>query len=235
MKQEIHKASTRGHANHGWLDSHHSFSFAHYYNPERMRFGLLRVLNDDVVSKGAGFGTHPHDNMEIVSIPLKGALAHRDSTGTEEVINTNDVQIMSTGSGLSHSEYNASKDDFVNFLQLWVLPKERNIIPRYDQKTFLPETRENKWQVIVAPDNKEALWINQDAWFSLGKFDSDKPTSYKINKAGNGVYLFLIEGSIELNGEKLEKRDAIGLQELDLVDIKVLEKCEILAVEVPMG
>ena len=183
MKTIFHPAAERGHVNFGWLDSHHSFSFGHWHNAEKMHFGALRVLNDDVVNAGAGFGTHPHDNMEIVSIPLSGALAHKDSTGTSEVINTGDVQIMSAGSGLSHSEFNASKTDPVNFLQVWVFPKQRNIKPRYDQKTFNANDRLNKWQAVVSADEKDqAVWINQDAKFSLATIEAGKKT---------GVYQFI--------------------------------------------
>ncbi len=235
MKMDIHKANSRGHANHGWLNSYHSFSFAHYHNPQRMGFGLLRVLNDDVVAGGAGFGTHPHDNMEIVSIPLKGALAHSDSTGTEGIIKTNDVQIMSAGSGLTHSEYNASKNEEVNFLQIWVFPKEKNITPRYEQKTYSPENRLNKWQTVVAPDNGEALWINQDSWFSLGKFEKGASTNYKLNKSNNGMYLFIIEGSIKINNEILEKRDALAISGGEDIQIEILEDAELLMIEVPMS
>lgn len=236
MKKTLHKANSRGLANHGWLLSRHTFSFAGYYNPDRIRFGLLRVLNDDIVQPGEGFGTHPHDNMEIVSIPLKGELAHRDSEGHEKVIYTHDVQIMSAGSGLTHSEYNHSKKDEVNFLQIWVFPKERNIRPRYDQRTFAPEKRINKIQTVVSPENSEdALWINQDAYFSLAKQEEGKELEYLINHKGNGLYVFVIEGSIEIEGEKLERRDAIGLEDIESVNIKALSDSDILLIDVPMA
>ncbi|RPI12797.1 MAG: pirin family protein [Ignavibacteriae bacterium] len=235
MKKTIHKANSRGLANHGWLLSRHTFSFAGYHDPERIRFGLLRVLNDDIVAPGMGFGEHPHDNMEIVSIPLKGELAHKDSEGHEKVIYTNDVQIMSAGSGLTHSEYNHSKENEVNFLQIWVFPKERNIKPRYDQKTFSPEKRKNIIQTVVSPEkNNGTLWINQDAYFSLSKLDAGKELTYNIERNGNGLYVFVIEGEIETSGEKLSKRDAIGLEDIENVDIKAVSGSEILLIEVPM-
>lgn len=235
MKKVLHKAASRGHANHGWLDTNHTFSFAGYHNPERMHFGMLRVLNDDFVEGGMGFGTHPHENMEIVSIPLSGALEHKDSTGNTEVIYTNDVQIMSAGSGLMHSEYNHSETEKVNFLQIWVFPKERNIDPRYEQKTFRPEDRVNKIQTVVSPNkNDEAIWINQDAYFSLGTLKKDNTFTYKVNQQGNGVYAFVIDGELELAGEHLSKRDGLGVSEVDEIDIAIHEDSEILFIEVPM-
>ncbi len=211
MNKIIHKADSRGYADHGWLQSFHSFSFANYHNPEKVRFGLLRVLNDDIVAPGMGFGTHPHDNMEIVTIPLKGELAHQDSTGNKEVIKAGEVQIMSAGSGLTHSEFNNSKKEFVNLFQIWVFPKEKNITPRYDQKIFDPEERKNKFQIVVSPDEKDgALWINQDAYFTLGNFDEGNSVKYEIKKNGNGVYIMITEGSAEIDGEVLSRRDAIG-------------------------
>jgi quercetin 2,3-dioxygenase len=235
MKTIFHPAADRGHANFGWLDSHHSFSFGHWQNAQKMHFGALRVLNDDMVKGGAGFGTHPHDNMEIVSIPLSGALAHKDSTGTSEVINTGDVQIMSAGSGISHSEFNASRTDPVNFLQVWIFPKQRDIKPRYDQKTFAAADRQNKWQVVVSPDEKDkAVWINQDAKFSLATIEAGKELDYKNAFAGNGVYFFVLEGKANIAGSVLDKRDAIGVAETDAVNVKATENTSVLAIEVPM-
>lgn len=235
MKKTIHKADSRGYADHDWLQSFHSFSFANYHNPEKVRFGLLRVLNDDTVAPGMGFGTHPHDNMEIVTIPLKGELAHQDSTGNKEVIKAGEVQIMSAGSGLTHSEFNNSKKEFVNLFQIWVFPKEKNITPRYDQKIFDPEERKNKFQIVVSPDEKDgALWINQDAFFTLGNFDEGNSVKYDIRKNGNGVYIMITEGSAEIDGEVLSRRDAIGLSDLSSVEIKLLAKSELLLIEVPM-
>lgn len=236
MKTIMHRSNTRGHAEHGWLDSHHTFSFASYHNPERVRFGLLRVLNDDIVQPGEGFGTHPHDNMEIVSIPLSGALAHKDSTGNEHVINTGDVQKMSAGSGLYHSEYNASQKEEVNFLQIWVFPKERDIQPRYDQKTFSKAERKNKFQAVVSPEkNSSSLWINQDSYFSLADIEAGKEITYNINKKGNGVYLFVISGSVEAAGTNLDKRDGLGIEDADKITVTAKENSEILVIEVPMS
>ncbi len=236
MKTTIFKAGSRGHADHGWLNSYHTFSFAEYHDPERVRFGLLRVVNDDLVSPGQGFGTHPHDNMEIVSIPLKGALAHKDSTGNEKVIYTGDVQIMSAGSGLYHSEYNASKTEPVSFLQIWVFPKERDISPRYEQKTFDTAHRANKLQVVVSPAKDDgALWINQDAWFSLCDLEKGKSLDYTQNNKNSGVFIFLLEGNINTAGESLERRDAIGVTGADSINITANENSEILVIEVPMN
>ncbi len=236
MKTVVHKADTRGFANHGWLKSHHSFSFAGYYNPERLNFGLLRVLNDDQVAPGRGFGEHPHDNMEIVSIPLAGTLAHTDSEGNAHPIKTNDVQIMSAGTGLTHSEFNHSRSEPVHFLQIWVFPKERNIKPRYDQKTFDPEKRQNQWQLVVSPDkdNPETLWINQDAYFALGRLSDGEKLSYKLHSQQQGVYLFVLEGAIEIAGQRLGKRDAIGISETESLELKAREDSELLLIEVPM-
>lgn len=235
MKKVIHRADTRGYANHGWLKSHHTFSFANYYDPNRIHFGALRVLNDDSVKGGMGFGAHPHDNMEIVSIVLDGALEHRDNTGKQEVIRKNDIQIMSAGTGVVHSEFNASKTEDVNFLQIWVIPAERNVTPRYDQRTFDPASRENKLQVVIAPDKSaDTLWLNQDAWFSLGKFDAGKTVEITAKKAGTGSYLFLLNGEIKIDGETLQTRDAIGLSEYDKATIEVIKPAEFLLIDVPM-
>jgi quercetin 2,3-dioxygenase len=235
MKTVLHKAGERGHANHGWLDSYHSFSFGQYHDPAKIHFGALRVLNDDTVTGGYGFGKHPHDNMEIVSIPLSGDLKHEDSTGRKEIIRQYDVQIMSAGSGIAHSEMNANTDKEVKFLQIWVFPKEKNIAPRYEQKTFRPEDRINKFQVVVAPDVKEAVTINQDAWFSLGNLQAGTTTNYTLNKKGNGVYAFVIEGDVTINGIKLDRRDALGISETDRLDIQAGTNTELLLIEVPMS
>ena len=235
MEKVIHKAESRGHANHGWLDSHHTFSFASYHNPERMRFGLLRVLNDDIVAGGQGFGKHPHDNMEIISIPLSGALKHEDTTGRSEVIRTHDVQIMSAGSGLMHSEFNHSDIEEVNFLQIWVFPKEKNIEPRYEQKTFPPDQRQNEIKTVVSPrKDEDTLWINQDAYFSLASLDDGIEKTYEIQKPANGVYAFVIEGQVEINGEVLNKRDGMGIVDVEQINIQAKEKTELLLIEVPM-
>ncbi|HNP23712.1 MAG TPA: pirin family protein [Panacibacter sp.] len=234
MKTILHKADQRGHANHGWLDSYHSFSFAGFYDPAKVHFGALRVLNDDSVKAGFGFPKHPHDNMEIVSIPLYGDLEHRDSTGRHEIIRQNDVQIMSAGSGITHSEMNANKDKEVKFLQVWVFPKAQDIAPRYQQKTFRPEDRQNQIQTVVAPNNSEAVLINQDAWFSLGNFSKDFKASYALNKTGNGVYAFVLEGSLTVNGQTLNKRDAMGVWETGSIEIVANSDSAFLLIEVPM-
>jgi redox-sensitive bicupin YhaK (pirin superfamily) len=235
MKTIFYPGVERGHANFGWLDSHHSFSFGQWHNAQKMHFGALRVLNDDVVKGGAGFGTHPHDNMEIVSIPLSGALAHKDSTGTSKVINTGDVQIMSAGSGISHSEFNASETDPVNFLQVWLYPKQKDIKPCYDQKTFNPAERVNKWQVVVSSDEKDkAVWINQDAKFSLATIEAGSTLDYKNSFEGNGVYFFMLEGKATIADKELNKRDAIGISEADAISVKAADTTSILAIEVPM-
>ncbi len=237
METVLHKANTRGHANHGWLDSHHSFSFAHYYDPERIHFGALRVLNDDIVAGGMGFGTHPHDNMEIISIPLSGDLEHKDSMGNVGVIRQNDVQIMSAGTGIQHSEYNKNKDRLVNFLQIWVFPKKRNIQPRYDQTTLDPNDRVNKLQVIVSPDSSSetsGVKINQDAWFSLGRIEKGKTLDYQLHQKNQGVYVFLLEGDLKVNGQLLNKRDGLGVWDTSAVKLEADSNAEVLLIEVPM-
>jgi quercetin 2,3-dioxygenase len=236
MKTIFHPAQERGHADFGWLNSHHSFSFGHWYNPEKVHFGALRVLNDDIVQGAQGFGAHPHDNMEIVSIPLSGALAHKDSTGTDGIIKTGDVQIMSAGSGIRHSEYNASKSDPVNFLQIWVFPKEENIKPRYEQKTFDAAQHANEWQVVVSPDTSEGgVWINQDARFALAELKPGATITYTPKFKDNGVYLFVIEGEVEAAEKQLNKRDAIGVWDIPSIDIKSKTASRVLAIEVPMS
>lgn len=237
MKTMIHKADTRGHANHGWLDSHHTFSFAGYHDPSRVNFGVLRVLNDDNVKGGMGFGQHPHDNMEIISIPLKGSLEHGDNTGGHGIIKSGEVQIMSAGSGIAHSEKNASKTEAVNFLQIWVFPKEKNITPRYDQKEFKSSERINKLQTVISPEkeNISSLWINQDAWFHLGNLKKGFTIDYALKKNGNGVYAFIIEGEVTINGQKLNKRDGLGVWETDKISISADTDTEVLLMEVPMN
>ncbi|MBC7914412.1 MAG: pirin family protein [Pyrinomonadaceae bacterium] len=235
MKKIIHKASERGFADHGWLKAAHSFSFGSYYNPAKSHFGLLRVLNDDIIAGGMGFGTHGHDNMEIVTIPLQGALAHKDSLGSEGTIEYGEVQAMSAGSGIQHSEFNGLATGDTNILQIWVFPKERNITPRYDQKRFDPEKGKNQLQVLVSPETSDdSMWINQDAYFSLGDFDTGRELTYSIKKPGNGAYIFIIEGEVELDGEKLERRDAIGILDTESVALKVINEAKILVIEVPM-
>ena len=235
MKTVLHKANTRGHNSFGWLNSFHSFSFGHYYNPERMHFGALRVLNDDTVAPGMGFGKHPHDNMEIVSIPLSGDLHHNDSTGRNEIIRQHDVQIMSAGSGIAHSEMNANKDQQVKFLQIWVMSKELNITPRYEQKSFKPADRNNQILTDGAPDNQDAVWINQDSWFSLANFDAGKTADYTLKNSAHGVYVFVIGGDATINGVELNERDGLGITETDQLNIVANTHTEILLIEVPMN
>ena len=234
MKTLLHKANERGKVNFGWLDSKHSFSFGHYHDPAKMNFGALRVLNDDIVTGGGGFGAHPHDNMEIISIPLKGDLEHKDSTGTKAVIRENDVQIMSAGTGIRHSEKNHSSGEAVNFLQIWILPKELNINPRYDQKTFDPSDRNNKLLTVVAPDAKSAVWINQDAWLSLGNYEQGKTDVYPMHKAGNGVYVFVLEGSVKIDDIILDKKDALGVWDTSEFAFKSITNAQVLLIDVPM-
>jgi redox-sensitive bicupin YhaK (pirin superfamily) len=232
----IHRAETRGFANHGWLQSYHSFSFAGHHNPERVHFGALRVLNDDTVKGGMGFGKHPHDNMEIISIPLEGDLEHQDSMGNKAVIKKGDIQIMSAGTGIYHSEYNKNSDEAVKFLQIWIFPNQKNVSPRYDQITLNKDDRKNKLQQVLSPnENDEGVWIHQDAWFHLGIFDEGINMSYEFKQNNNGVYAFIIEGSFTINGESLGKRDAIGIWDADKLELySNQENSEILLMEVPM-
>ncbi|WP_395767547.1 pirin family protein [Aquirufa sp.] len=233
---EFHAADSRGAANHGWLQSYHTFSFANYYNPARVHFGTLRVLNDDTVSGGMGFGQHPHDNMEIISIPLSGDLEHKDSMGNTTVIRHGDIQVMSAGTGIYHSEYNHSKEETVKFLQIWVFPNKKNVTPRYDQVTLNVADRQNQLQQILSPSPEDAgVWIHQDAWFHLGKFDQDLQANYSIKKPGNGVYVFVLSGSFDLDGQTLATRDGLGIRDAAAIEIKALTSdAEILLMEVPM-
>lgn len=232
----LHKASTRGHANHGWLNAHHTFSFANYYQPERMHFGVLRVLNDDRIDGGMGFGTHPHDNMEIITIPLEGALAHKDSLGTSSVIQQGDIQVMSAGTGVQHSEFNANADQTVKLLQIWLFPNKKNVTPRYGQMTMDMAKRHNNFQQILSPDPDDAgVWIHQDAWFSLGTFDENFETDYQIKKQGNGVYAFIIKGSVTVDGHELSIRDGLGIWDTDKISFKFnTPDTEVLLMDIPM-
>lgn len=236
-QQQIYRADSRGFADHGWLKSYHTFSFAGYHNPDRMHFGVMRVLNDDTVKGGMGFGTHPHDNMEIISIPLEGDLEHKDSMGNTTVIRKGDIQVMSAGTGIYHSEYNKNKDEAVKFLQIWLFPNKRNVQPRYDQLTMELADRHNRLQQVLSPDpNDEGVWIHQDAWFHAGHFDKDVSANYSIKRAGNGIYAFVLKGSFEVNGEVLSNRDAIGIWDINAVDVKSLEEgSEILLMDLPMN
>ena len=233
----LHKASTRGVANHGWLNSNHTFSFANYHNPERMHFGVLRVLNDDIVDEGMGFGKHPHDNMEIISIPLEGDLEHQDSMGNTTVIRKGDIQVMSAGTGITHSEFNKNKDQKVKFLQIWLFPNKRNVEPRYDQITLEEKDRTNTFQQILSPnENDDGVWIHQNAWFHLGKFNSGIKTEYNLKDKSNGVYAFVINGNFTIDGEELNKRDGFGIWDIKKLNITSnSDNAEILLMEVPMN
>jgi redox-sensitive bicupin YhaK (pirin superfamily) len=235
MKTVYHQNESRGLADHGWLKSRHTFSFASYHNPERMDFGLLRVLNDDIVEPSMGFGTHPHENMEIVSLPLTGSLKHRDSMGNTHIISAGEVQIMSAGSGITHSEYNNSSSDDVNFLQIWVLPKEKDIKPRYDQKILDAAKRKNRFQILVAPNvSEESVWINQDAWFSLADIEAEQQVIYEKNNRKNGVYFFVIEGDANIDGHDVKQRDGLGIIDGETYTVFTQTKTQLLAIEVPL-
>ncbi len=235
MEKIIHRADSRGLADHGWLKSRHTFSFASYHNPERMHFGRLRVINDDVVAPGGGFATHGHDNMEIISVPLSGALQHKDSMGNVHVIRHGEIQVMSAGTGITHSEYNASNTEPVNFLQIWVMPKQRDITPRYGQQVFDPLKCHNQFCLLISPDKTtDAIWINQDAYFSLGKFDAGQQVRYQRQREGNGVYVFVIDGDITIDTESLGKRDAIGVSHAESFDISITAPAQLLVIDVPL-
>ncbi len=229
---DIQRANERGSAEHGWLHTHFSFSFGDYYNQDRMNFGALRVLNDDTIDGGAGFPMHPHANMEIVTIVLEGALKHSDSMGNKGNIPAGDVQRMSAGTGITHSEANASKTVQAKLLQIWVIPREQNIEPSYEQKSFDKKERKNKFQIIVSPTGK-GLHINQDAYFLLGEFDKGKEASYKLTSTEHGVYVFIIKGKVKINGEELNERDAAGITETEKIELKALSDSEVLLIEVP--
>ncbi|WP_199878496.1 pirin family protein [Flavobacterium sp. RSP49] len=232
----LHKGNTRGHANHGWLESYHTFSFANYQNPERMNFGVLRVLNDDRVNQGMGFGKHPHDNMEIISIPLEGDLEHHDSMGNTTVIKEGDIQAMSAGTGIFHSEYNKNKDQLVKFLQIWIYPNKKNVTPRYDQVTLDLNDRHNKLQQILSPNPEdEGVWIHQDAWFHIGKFDENFAATYALKKPGNGIYAFVLKGDFTIGNIALNERDGVGIWDTNAIKITANSaSAEILLMEVPM-
>ncbi len=218
-KSVFHKAETRGNANHGWLQSYHTFSFANYHNPERMSFGVLRVLNDDTVSAGMGFGKHPHKNMEIISIPLEGDLEHKDSMENITIIRNGDIQIMSAGTGVTHSEYNKNKDKQVKFLQIWIIPNKENTEPRYDQISLNVDDRKNKLQQILSPtENDEGVWIHQNAWFHLANFEKGFSTNYQFKSNDNGLYVFNLKGSIKINEQELNTRDGFGIWDTESIN-----------------
>ena len=235
MKKAFHASETRGNANHGWLNANHSFSFANYHNPERMNFGALRVLNDDTIAAGMGFGTHPHENMEIITIPLERDLEHKDSMGNIGVINEGEIQVMSAGTGVHHSEYNKNADQAVKVLQLWVFPKKQNVTPRYDQMSVRDLKKPNDFYQVLSPNSEDAgMWVHQDTWFHLGEFDVEKSLDYTIKKPGNGVYVFVIQGSFNVEGENLKKRDAIGIWDTETINFTAQSESKVLLVEVPM-
>lgn len=235
MKTVYHAADTRGKAEHGWLKSRHTFSFAEYYHPERMHFGALRVINDDHVAGGMGFGTHPHNDMEIISIPLSGDLAHRDSMGNGSVIRSGDIQVMSAGTGVAHSEMNPNADKDVKFLQIWVFPREKNVAPRYQQIRYAAQAQPNAFQQILSPNPDDAgVWIHQDAWFSLADFSDGTKQRYEVKRAGNGVYAFVISGRANIGGIELNERDGLGLWETEGFDVEALGDAKVLLMDVPM-
>ncbi|EAQ41938.1 MULTISPECIES: pirin family protein [unclassified Polaribacter] len=235
MKKTVHKANTRGFANHGWLKSHHTFSFSSYQNPERMNFGMLRVLNDDVVQPKMGFGTHPHKNMEIISIPISGALSHKDSMNNQRSIEVGEVQVMSAGTGLTHSEFNDSKTEETNFLQLWIIPEKQEVEPYYNQKFFDIQERNNRFQVLVSPRDKQiegSLPINQQGYIYMIDMDENYTTEYGLK---NGAYFFLIDGEVEVADEKLASRDAVGIEGVDKVKLTASKASKLLVIDVPMN
>ena len=231
----LHRASSRGDANHGWLKSRHTFSFANYYDPERMHFGAIRVINDDIVAPGMGFGTHPHDNMEIISIPLEGDLEHKDSMGNTTVIRHGDIQVMSAGTGIKHSEYNKNDDSPVKFLQIWVFPNKRGVTPRYDQITLNTEDRKNRFQQILSPSSEdEGVWIHQNAWFHMSDLEKGIPLDYELKSPENGLYVFVLEGDVVVDGQELSTRDGLGLWDTNKVSFTAESKTSLLLMEVPM-
>ena len=235
MNTVLHKANTRGSADHGWLKVNHTFSFANYHNPERMHFGVLRVLNDDSFSGGKGFSTHPHDNMEIITIPLQGDLEHKDNMGNGTIIKSGDVQVMSAGTGITHSEFNASQEFDVKVLQIWLFPNKKNVTPRYDQQAIRDLEVQNEFSQILSPNEADqGVWIHQNAWFSVGAFSEQKSTEYTLNAKNNGVYAFIIEGEATIEGQKLEKRDGFGIWDTASISITVEKYSRILLMEVPM-
>ncbi len=236
MTTNIFPSSSRGKAEHGWLHSRFTYSFAEYYNPERMGFGTLRVLNDDIIEPDKGFGMHPHNNMEIITIPLSGSLEHRDSMGNGSVIHSGEVQVMSAGTGIMHSEFNPSKSEKVNLFQIWIMPNKKNVVPRYDQKAFDPSQKMNTFQLLVAPEGYEnALFIYQDAFISIGRFDAGITSSYNLKKEGNGLFLFVISGTVEIGGKILQGRDAAEISSTSIVDANFPGFSEILLIDVPMS
>ena len=236
MKEKFFSAKNRGHANHGWLDSHHSFSFASYFDPNKMNFGALRVLNDDVVAPNMGFGRHPHENMEIISIPLSGDLEHQDDMGNKSIIKSGEIQVMSAGTGVQHSEKNKNSNQAVNFLQIWIFPNKKDVKPRYDQQQINEEKVLNQFGQILSPDPEDdGVWIHQDAWFYLGKFSKTSTEEIKLHHVSNGVYVFVLKGEAQINQTSLKNKDATGIWDTQNFEIQVQPNSEILLMEVPMN
>lgn len=238
MKKILHPEKTRGTAELGWLQARYSFSFANYFNPERTQFGALRVLNDDTISAGMGFGKHSHKNMEIVTIPLSGALKHRDSLNNEGIVQSDEIQVMSAGTGIEHSEANANKDKTLKLLQIWVFPEKENVNPRYDQKNIRPQLKSNTLNKLVSPKEeagKDELWLNQQTYFNLGEFSKETSLTYKLNNKNHGAYIFVIKGMVFFDNEALATRDAIGIWETDEVSLKIEKDSTVLLIEVPMN
>jgi quercetin 2,3-dioxygenase len=234
MKSTLHRSNTRGHADHGWLNTRFTFSFAEYFNPERVHFGMLRVLNDDWIGGGGGFDLHPHDNMEIVTIVLEGELEHKDSMGHTQVIRPDEVQVMTAGTGIFHSEYNASPDIPAQLLQIWVFPETKGLTPGYDQKGFDPSGRKNQWQILVSPDDPGSLRISQQSWFSRITLDESGTVSYNLHDAHHGAYVFIIDGLVDVEGHLLDKRDGLGISDVSSLTLKAGKNSEVLVIEVPM-
>lgn len=236
MKTILHKSETRGHENHGWLDTYHTFSFAEYYDRDRMNFGVLRVLNDDRVAPGQGFGTHPHENMEIISIPLSGELEHKDSMQNHGVISTGEIQVMSAGTGIFHSEFNKNSDKEVRFLQIWILPNKKNVTPRYDQISLKNLERPDELYQVLSPNpNDQGVWIHQQAWFFMGDLSEGWNGNYKLRGFNTGVYFFVVEGSVTIEGKQLERRDGLGIYETENIEIIANKETKLLVMEVPMS
>lgn len=236
MKTILHKSETRGHANHGWLDTHHTFSFANYYNPERVNFGALRVLNDDWIASGEGFGKHPHDNMEIITIPLIGAVEHKDSMGNHGEIAAGEIQVMSAGTGIFHSEFNRNQNQELQLLQIWVIPNKRNVTPRYDQISLAEiEKPDELFQILSPNPNDQGVWIHQNAWFHLGELSEGWKGKYELKDKNNGVYFFVIDGNVTVAGHELNRRDGLGVSEVDSIEISSGSLSKLLIMEVPMN
>lgn len=236
MRTIYHAADSRGDANHGWLKSKHTFSFANYHNPERMGFGALRVINDDFVIAGQGFGKHSHRDMEIISIPLSGKLGHGDSIGNNGIIETGEIQVMSAGTGITHSEMNADDHEAVSFLQIWVIPNKMNAEPRYQQIRMDELMKPNAFNQILSPNSDDAgVWIHQDAWFSMGDFDKGVTETYQLKNPNNGVYIFVISGKVVINDNTLDTRDGLGVWDTKNFTMDVLDGAKVLLMEVPIN